>query len=292
MAPIVQERKGEYRKELADALADGWLRARIDGELVRLDEPISLARYEKHTIELVVDRLKARPEARARFVEAIERATEKAGGTISMLVDGPEGTPVHRLVSMDRTCPEHGVSAPELEPRLFSFNAPQGMCGDCSGLGYHEDFDLDLLLDLDAPFELAVGPLREQDKLPFASVDRATVQRIGRKLGIPKGTLLRELSSAQLHRLLSGEPSLSYTSPHEREGVRKQVVRPWVGLVQTIRHIWHFTKLPALRKYRRRVPCGACGGARLHPLALAVDFRGRNIAQLTAMKICDARAFF
>ncbi len=292
MAPIVQERKGEYRKELADALADGWLRARIDGEMVRLDEPIELARYEKHTIELVVDRLKVRPEGRARLVEAVERASEKAGGTFSLTVQAGDGEPEYRLVSMDRTCPEHGVSAPELEPRLFSFNAPQGMCTECSGLGFHEDFDLDLLLNLDAPYEQAVGPLQDQDKLPFSSIDRDTVLQMGRKIGIRKGSRLRDLSPVHLHRLLEGDESLSYTSVFERDGHRQQTVRAWGGLLTAIRNIWHYTKIPKLKSFRRRVKCSVCHGARLHPLALAVDFRGRNIADLSAMKITDAKAFF
>ena len=292
MAPIVQERKGEYRKELADALAAGWLRARIDGHMHRLDEPIALARYEKHTIELVVDRLKVRPEGRPRLVEAVERARDKADGTLSLLVTDPEGEPVHRLVSMDRTCPEHGVSAPELEPRLFSFNAPQGMCPACSGLGYHEDFDLELLLDLDAPYERAVGPLRDQEKLPFSSINRGIVSKIGRKLGIRAGTPLRNLSKIQLLRLLEGDASLSYLSVFEREGRRQQTVREWGGLLVAIRTIWHYTKLPRLRQYRRRVKCPACGGARLHPMALAVDFRGHNISDLSTMKISAAKAFF
>ncbi len=292
MAPIVQERKGEYRKELADALAAGWLRARIDGQMHRLDEPIELARYEKHTIELVVDRLKVRPEARPRLVEAVERAQDKADGTLSLLLTEPDAEPVHRTVSMDRTCPVHGISAPELEPRLFSFNAPQGMCPVCSGIGYLEDFDPELLFDLDAPYEQAVGPLRSQAKLPFSSIDHAVVLGIGRKLGIARGTPLRALSETQRRRLLEGDASLSYTSVFEREGRRQQTVREWGGLLNAIRTIWHYTKLPSLRPYRRRVACPSCGGARLHPLALAVDFRGRNIADLSSMKISAAREFF
>ena len=296
MAPIVQERKGEYRKELADALSDGWLRARIDGEMMRLDEPISLARYEKHTIELVVDRLKARPDARSRFVEAVERAAEKSDGTLSLLIHapdaGPDAEPVHRLVSMDRTCPDHGVSAPELEPRLFSFNAPQGMCPDCSGIGFHEDFDPELLLDLEAPFDRAVGPLRTDEKLPFSSIDRAVVRRMARKMGIAKGARLGDLTPVQRHRLLEGDATLSYTTVFEREGRRQQTVREWGGVAAAVRNIWHYTKLPKLKRYRRRVPCSGCKGARLHPLALAVDFRGHDIASLSSMKISEAQAFY
>jgi excinuclease ABC subunit A len=130
MAPIVRERKGEYRKELAEALAQGWLRARVDGALRRLDEDIPLGRYEKHTIELVVDRVRARPEARARLVEAIEQAAGRAEGTVSLLIraDGADDER-YELVGMSRSCPEHGVTAPELvaeamAQREAALNAP------------------------------------------------------------------------------------------------------------------------------------------------------------------------
>ena len=120
MAPIVQDRKGEYRKELQGALQQGWLRARVDGTLVELEDGIpELARYEKHTIELVVDRLRARPDDRPRL--AGHRA-RWAGGRGGPLVGGA-GRPRHHLFNTDRTCPKHGVSIPEMEPRLFSFNA-------------------------------------------------------------------------------------------------------------------------------------------------------------------------
>ena len=118
MAPLVRDRKGEYRKELEDWARDGWLRARIDGEVRGLDEPIVLARYEKHTIEIVVDRLTVSLGDRARLVESIERALRMAEGVVSVLVGGEWA-----LHAIDRSCPEHGISIPEMEPRLFSFNA-------------------------------------------------------------------------------------------------------------------------------------------------------------------------
>ena len=293
LAPIVQGRKGEYRKDLADALAAGWLRARIDGELRRLDSDIQLARYEKHTIELVVDRLKVRPDARPRLVEAIERASERSEGGLSMLIQAPGAeVPVYRLVSLDRSCPDHGISAPELEPRLFSFNAPQGMCPGCSGIGYHEDFDLELLLDPSAPVEASFGPLRDSDKVPFSSVSRDVVRGIADQLGVKPGATLGSLDESQTQRLLFGDPSIHYQSIVERDGQRLVTVRPWAGAVEVVRTVWRYTSFPKLRKFRRRVACSACGGARLHPLALAVDFRGRNIAELSGMKISEARSFF
>lgn len=130
LAPVVRDRKGEYRKELSDWNRDGWLRARIDGQVVRLDGDISLARYEKHTIELVVDRVTASLGERSRIVEAIERAVKLADGLVGVLSGD-----AYALHAVDRACPEHGISIPEMEPRLFSFNAPQGACQTCLGLG-------------------------------------------------------------------------------------------------------------------------------------------------------------
>ncbi|MFN7144529.1 MAG: excinuclease ABC subunit UvrA, partial [Myxococcota bacterium] len=134
MAPVVRDRKGEYRAELEKWAKDGWLRARIDGEVRLLEEPIQLARYEKHTIELVVDRLTLSLPDRPRIVEAIERALRMAEGVVSVLLSLPEGDS-YTLHAIERACPDHGISIPEMEPRLFSFNAPQGACPTCSGIG-------------------------------------------------------------------------------------------------------------------------------------------------------------
>ncbi len=292
LAPIVQERKGEYRKELAEALADGWVRARIDGAFRRLDEDIVLERYEKHTIELVVDRLVARPEHRARWVEAIERAAEKAGSIVSLWVQPRTGDAFHTVASLDRTCPEHGISAPELEPRLFSFNAPQGMCTACNGIGYHEDFDLALLLDPTQPVYSCFGPLRDGEKIPFTAITRDLITQLAARMGFDAQVPFATLSADQQHALLEGSPGLLYESSFERDGHRQVTVRPWEGWLDAIRTVWHYTSFPKLRKFRRRVDCQVCNGARLHPLALSVRFRDANIHQLTQMKISDARAFF
>ena len=142
MAPVVWDRKGEHRKLLKDALGNGFIRARVNGEVRSLEEEISLARYEKHTIEIVIDRLRATPEKRGRLVEAIETGLSMADGLLTVLVEDE-----HRVFSAARSCPDHGISIPEMEPRMFSFNAPQGACETCNGLGRLEDFNLDKLLN-------------------------------------------------------------------------------------------------------------------------------------------------
>ena len=130
LAPMVRGRKGEYREEWEQWRKAGWVRARVDGEVRRLEDPLEVARYENHSIELVIDRLVCLHQDRARLVEAIERALRLANGLAALLVG--DAYSVH---AVDRACPEHGISIPELEPRLFSFNAPQGACETCSGIG-------------------------------------------------------------------------------------------------------------------------------------------------------------
>jgi excinuclease ABC subunit A len=136
LAPVIRDRKGEYRAELEKWAKDGWLRARIDGEVRLLEDPVQLARYEKHTVELVIDRLTLSLSDRPRLVEAIERSLRMAEGVVSILLSGAVGEPdEYTLHAIERACPDHGISIPELEPRLFSFNAPQGACPTCMGIG-------------------------------------------------------------------------------------------------------------------------------------------------------------
>ena len=293
MAPIVQDRKGEYRKELTAALRDGWLRARIDGELRNLeDDEITLARYEKHTIELVVDRVTVRADDRSRLVEAIERANTMAGGTVSFLVQDPGAdSAAYRLVSTDRSCPTHGVSIPEMEPRLFSFNAPQGMCGGCSGIGWLEDFDLDLLLDPDQPADRVLRALEGDERLPFSSLCRPVIRTVMKKLKIPKKAAFRDLSDEHQQAILLGAP-VEYEVVRERDGRTSHTTRAWAGLLPTVQQVWRYTSLKRLKAFRRRVPCPDCGGARLNPVARAVQFRDRGVTDLTQMNVGDAQAFF
>ena len=150
LAPIVQDRKGEYRKELAQALAEGFIRARIDGEIIELDGQSSLARYEKHTIEWVVDRIKARPDRKERLVEAIERSLALADGQMSMLIQLRITSGTSRIQS-SRTCPE--LKFPSLNWSHASFRMPARTCTTCNGIGWLEDFDFSLAIDPEAPFE-------------------------------------------------------------------------------------------------------------------------------------------
>jgi excinuclease ABC subunit A len=290
MAPIVWDRKGEYRHELAQALENGFIRARIDGEVRSLEEDIQLARYEKHTIELVVDRLKARADRRDRLVEAVEAALSQADDLVTVLMDEE-----HRVFSAARSCPEHGVAIPELEPRLFSFNAPQGACDLCQGLGFLEDFDVDLLIDKTAPIIDALTVLNEDARLPFTTLSRPTLRVVCKKLNIDLHRPWADLSTDEEEALLWGA-DVRYKVVREKEsaeGTRTaKSDRLWAGILPLVRRSYKWSKFKRLGACRRRVRCPECKGKRLNPIALAVDFRGQNINALCAMTVQDAAVFF
>lgn len=289
LGPIVQDRKGEYRKELEELRRDGWLRVRVDGGLRTLDEDIELARYEKHTIEVVVDRLKPSVADRPRLAEAIESALALSGGAVSVLIDDEV-----RTYATQRACPNHPeVSLPEVEPRLFSFNAPQGACPTCNGLGALEDFELDLLVDLDRALPDAFRAFNDAGKLPFSHLDVDVLKKVVKKLG---GSWRRKLAGwdePTLDALLWGASGVVYKTRVERPGGRiDERERVWAGLIPLVQLVWKYTHHKGLEPFRARHRCHDCDGARLNAVARGVTFRGRNLPELVAMDIGRAHAFF
>ncbi len=286
MGPMVRERKGEYRRELADLLARGFTRARIDGALRRLDEPIELARYEKHSIEVVVDRLGVGPDEASRLLEALENGLSMGGGVVTLLLDGE-----HHTFATELGCPEHSVFLPELEPRLFSFNTPQGACPECEGLGWLEAFDPALFMDPLAP-TLEACRAMASGHMPFlTTVDGSVLLQVLEHLGAD-GLLPWEQQPDAIRQAMLHGTDLDYTVIKTGSGVPRVVTRPWKGLVHILERVWHFTRHGPLEAFRRRSPCGSCQGTRLNPLARAVTFQGRNLPSLVAMSVSQARALF
>ena len=289
LAPIVQDRKGEYRKELAKLREDGWVRVRIDGEMHRLEDDIALARYEKHTIEIVLDRVKIRPDARPRVIEAVERAIKLANGVVTALVADK-----HTTWSALRTCIHHPhISIPELEPRLFSFNAPQGACPDCNGLGELVGFDPTLIMDPDEPLPTAVRAFNDQGRLPFSSVDHKVVNTLMEHIGADTSVLWKDQPDAvQQAVLFAKDVTFKYTTVRESGGRTDKRTRTWDGIATFVERIYHFTKHKPFERYRVRHACPGCGGARLNAIARSVRFRDQGIGTLSTMSVVDARAFF
>ena len=202
LAPVVRERKGEYRKELAEWAQKGFVRARIDGVVRRLDEDIELARYAYHSIELVVDRLTIEPEVRSRLAEAVEQAVQLGGG-LCALTWGDSG---YRLFSTQRACPNGHGALPELEPRLFSFNSPSGACASCDGLGETFGFAPELLV-ADSTKTLREGALHaftDEGKLVYGKLTLDHLAEVGRAFGFDLDTPWAKLSSKAKRVVLHG----------------------------------------------------------------------------------------
>ncbi|MFT7517916.1 MAG: excinuclease ABC subunit A [Kiritimatiellia bacterium] len=289
LAPVVRDRKGEYRKQLQQLARDGWVRARVDGQVVSLDQEFELARYEKHTIEVVVDRLRPNLADRGRLAEAVETACGLSGGVVVALLDDGE-----RTWSTERACIEHpDLAVPELEPRLFSFNAPQGACGECNGLGVLEDFELELLFDMKAPLPRAFRALNDEGRLPFSRLDVEVLRIVAKKIGANYRKKLCNWDADHLERLLFGDPDIVYrTRKVSDDGRVDDHERAWSGIVPVVRNVWKYTYHKGLQRFRRRTECESCGGARLNSMARSVTFRGLSVPQLLAMNIEASRRFF
>ncbi|MDA2915823.1 excinuclease ABC subunit UvrA [Nitrospinae bacterium AH_259_B05_G02_I21] len=290
MAPIVRGRKGEYKKEL-DALArKGFVRARIDGTVHDLSEPIALPKTKKHTIEVVVDRLVVKQEATSRLTDSVETAMGLADGIV--MVDVANGDEL--FFSEQFACVPCGRSFPELEPRLFSFNSPHGACPACDGLGVLREIDPELVVP-DPSKSLAEGAVKAWERRHsayFTSILKALAEQYGFSLTVP----FRELDSSARHLVLhgsEGEPvRFSY-----RKG-RQQVTfqRPFEGVVGYLTRRYKESDSAFVReevgRYMSVRPCIACSGRRLRPEALAVAVGGLSIAEVAELSIARSKAFF
>ncbi|MFQ6112240.1 MAG: excinuclease ABC subunit UvrA, partial [Nitrospinota bacterium] len=278
LAPIVRGRKGEYRKELNDMLRRGFLRARVDGVLRELDEEINLARNRKHTIEVVVDRLKVRPGIETRLADSIETSLRLAGG---LAVIAPSGMD-ELLFSSKHSCPRCGLSFPELAPRMFSFNSPYGACPHCDGLGVSWDVDPELVVP-DSGLSLREGALRPlAEESPWRH--RRLLEKLEVEYGIDLDRPFGRLPKAQQQLILHGGDSR-----HRGRG-------GFEGVLPLLRERWEEwdpeEEESEVVEYMRMVACPACGGARLKPESLAVRVGGLSIADITRMSIKEASGFF
>jgi excinuclease ABC subunit A len=277
LAPIVRDRKGEYREELAGLLAGGFVRARIDGSLRRLDEgPLTLARYKKHTIEVVMDRLRVDRTERTRLTTAVERALSMAGGVVHLLVDET----LHAYATA-RACPRCGLSLPELEPRLFSFNAPQGACPDCNGLGERHVFDPARLVPDESKSisDGAIVCLTAEGRIPFLRVGMRDIEALAKKRRFSLSAPWRTLPQNVRRALLQGDEE--FLAGSRFRGVAREMERAY-----------KLTQATFLLRHAEVTACPSCVGTRLRPEALAVTFKGRTIIDVVRSTAADALRFF
>ena len=288
--PVVRDRKGEFRDVLEQLRAEGFTRVKVDGEAKLLEDEIVLDKKFKHTIEVVVDRLVMKPDLRTRLAQSIETAAALAEGLVVVdVVDGESMT-----FSENFACPEHGVSLPELEPRVFSFNSPHGACPRCTGLGAQQEIDPDLLVP-DPSVAIADGALVPWS-IGFSTFYESVFQAIADRYEIDLTIPWEDLTDKQRSLFLQGTGSEKlYVQYRNRMGRKRAYMTTFEGIVPNLERRYKETDSLQTRErieeYMSFRPCPACNGARLKPEVLAVTVGGQNIHDFTRMSVSRALRF-
>jgi excinuclease ABC subunit A len=291
LAPVVRGRKGEYETLLKDLASQGFSRARIDGEVRDLTEDIRLDRYYQHTIEVVVDRLVAKEGIDQRLTQSVETALNLADGVVDIdVVEGPTLT-----FSQHLACPVCGLSFDELQPRNFSFNSPYGACGECSGIGTRFQVDPELVVpDPDRSIaEGAISPWSGRNRMQyFQRMLEGLAEELGFDLHAPWAKLSAAARQAVLYGTGAKKIRVSYTN---RFGRKREYSATYEGVVPFLARRHEGAESDGAREwyqeYMREVPCDACGGGRLNPIALAVTVGAEGIHQVASLSLREAHEF-
>ena len=295
LAPVVRERKGEYVDLFRQLQAQGYARARVDGTVITLEEPPSLKKQEKHTIEVVVDRLAVKASSRRRLTDSVETALGLSGGLVVLeFVDRAEGDPGREQVFSEHlACAKDGLSFEELEPRSFSFNSPFGACPECTGLGTRREVDPTLIVP-DEDLSLEDGALAPWSRGQVSDYFRRLLEAMCEELDISMETPWRYLPKAARQALLNGHPTEVHVRYRNRYGRQRSYYTAFEGVVPFVQRRHAEADSDASRErfegFMREVPCPACKGARLKPISLAVTIEGHSIADIAALPIGEAAA--
>ena len=293
LAPVVKNRKGEHVKLLDSLAAQGYIRARIDGEICDLSDPPELALQKKHTIEVVVDRFKVRSDLATRLAESFETALELSGGTAVVAdMDNPKAEEL--VFSANFACPHCGYSVPELEPRLFSFNNPAGACPTCDGLGVQQFFDESRVVQNES-ISLAGGAVKGWDRRNFYYYQMLTSLAKHYKFDIetPYEDLPQKIKDIVMHG--SGKEEIEFQYMNDRGDV---VIRkhPFEGILNNMARRYKETESMSVReelaKNISNRPCVDCGGSRLRPEARNVYIGNVNLPQISEKSIGESLEFF
>ncbi|MEZ9724211.1 excinuclease ABC subunit UvrA [Vibrio splendidus] len=293
MAPIVKERKGEHVKTLENLAAQGFIRARIDGETCDLSDPPTLELHKKHTIEVVVDRFKVRPDLQQRLAESFETTLELSGGiAVVGWMDDKEQEEI--VFSANFACPKCGYSMQELEPRLFSFNNPAGACGTCDGLGVQQYFDPSRVI-LDENLSVAEGAIKGWDQKNYYYFQMLTSlsDHYGFDLYAPFNSLPKKTQEIILKG--SGRTEVEFKYINDRGDIRVKR-HPFEGILNTLERRYHDTESSAVRedlaKYISTKSCSSCSGTRLRLEARNVFIGDTTLPEIVELSIADALQFF
>ncbi|NOI15727.1 excinuclease ABC subunit UvrA [Vibrio hepatarius] len=292
LAPIVKERKGEHVKTLENLAAQGFIRARIDGETCDLSDPPTLELHKKHTIEVVVDRFKVRSDLQQRLAESFETTLELSGGIAVVAPMDGDGDEV--VFSANFACPHCGYSMQELEPRLFSFNNPAGACHTCDGLGVQQYFDPARVI-VDESLSLAQGAIRGWDQKNYYYFQMLTSlsEHYGFDLHAPFKSLPKKIRDVILTG--SGRTEVEFKYINDRGDIRVKR-HPFEGILNTLERRYRDTESNSVReelaKYISTKTCGSCDGSRLRLEARNVFIGDTTLPEIVELSIADALGFF
>lgn len=291
LAPVVRERKGEHVELLQELRGQGFVRARIDGEMIELDQPPKLDLRKKHTIEVVIDRIKVREDVRVRLAESFETALRLAEGIAAVgFMDEPKKA--LRVFSAKFSCPDCGYSLPELSPRLFSFNSPVGACAVCDGLGIKELFDEDLVVN--TSLSLADGAIRGWDRRNtyYFQILNSLAKHYKFDLEVPFGRLPKKVQNVLLHG--GGDPIRFQYKDDDGRAYTK--TNTFEGILPNLERRYHETESDFVReelsKYISVQVCEECDGARLNKSARNVFVSDTSLPEISGWAVDKTKAFF
>lgn len=293
LAPVVRGRKGEYNKLIQDARKNGYVRLRVDGEIMDIQEEIKLDKNKKHTIEIVVDRLVLRPDIHKRLTDSIETVLHLSGGILVVDVIGGE----EMMFSQNFACSDCGISIEELTPRMFSFNNPYGACPSCSGLGTLLKMDPDLVIT-DGTKSLAEGAINVGG-WNFSNEDAYShmyLVGLAKHYGFSIDTPVEQLPQDVIDKILYGTNGEKIKIQYEKEYGSGTFMAPFEGVITSMERRYKETKSDSAKEYYEsymsQTPCPDCQGNRLKRETLAVTVGGMNITQVTKLSVTDSIDFF
>lgn len=301
LAPVIHGKKGEHQKIIEDAKASGFVRARIDGLMVELDDSIKLDKQKKHTIEIVVDRIAIKADGRKRLAESVETALNSSSGVLIVLRrindDSEKGWHEEEVFfSQKNACPDCGISIPELQPRLFSFNNPFGACPECTGIGEKMEWDSKKILpDASKSFNEGVLPFFN----PSSEWNQAMFGALARENGWSLDTPFNELSSEQFETLWNGDLTKNIHWIYKKQSGEgfSEYNRPWPGVIAEMkrRHNEAWSEAQRVKieeNYMSVSECSSCHGKRLRKEALGVTVGSKNIIDLCELSVAESLDYF
>jgi len=293
LAPLVRDRKGEYGELFQQLQTQGYSRARVDGVVYGLDEVPKLKKQERHSVEVVVDRLTVNKESRRRLTDSVETALGLGHGYVVLhFVDRKEGDAEReRIYSEHLACPKDGLSFEELEPRSFSFNSPFGACPECSGLGTTREVDIELVVP-DVDRSLSDGAIAPWSRGTVSGYFSRLLEAIADELGVEIETPWKKIPARSKKVILEGYDEPIHVQYRNRYGRRRSYYTEYEGVVPYVKRRHAEAETDASRErfegFMREVPCSACAGSRLKPLTLAVTIEGKSIADIASLPIGEA----